>query len=136
MMTITGSTPIRLSGGLLLGAMALLAGCAATQVPQDKLEQRTAMAIGRDVGAFTISNQAMESDGGGRMNYTVTTKDGALYQCYIYEAPPLAKITSFGMAPTTSDAICTQRSGAKPGKAAQKETPPACNALLKAAGRC
>lgn len=49
---------------------------------------------------------------------------------------PLAKITTFGMAPTTSDAICTQKSGAKPGKAAQKDAPPACNALLKAAGRC
>lgn len=136
MITIAGLTSTRISGGLLLGAMALLAGCAATQVPQDKLEQRTAMAIGRDVGAFTISNQAMESDGGGRMNYTVTTKDGALYQCYIYEAPPLAKITTFGMAPTTSDAICTQKGGAKAGKAAHKEASPACNALLKAAGRC
>ncbi len=135
-MTIRALTSTRITRGLILGALALLAGCAATQVPQDKLEQRTAMAIGRDVGAFTISNQAMESGGGGRMNYSVTTKDGALYQCYIYEAPPLAKITTFGMAPTTSDAICTQKSGAKPGKATQKEASPACNALLKAAGRC
>ncbi len=135
-MTIAGLTSTRITRGVSLGAMALLAGCAATQVPQDKLEQRTAMAIGRDVGAFTISNQAMESGGGGRMNYTITTQDGALYQCYIYEAPPLAKITTFGMAPTTSDAICTQKSGAKPGKAAKKDVPPACNALLKAAGRC
>lgn len=114
----------------------LLLGCAATSVPQDKLEQRTATAIGRGVGNFTITNQKMEE--GGRMNYSVATSDGASYQCYLYEAPAMSKVVTLGMAPTTSDAICTPnvsgRSATTPAKPATSSA--ACNALLKAAGKC
>ena len=115
---------------------AVLAGCAATSVPQDKLAQRTATAIGRDVGSFTIANQQMED--GGRLNYTVTAQDGAAYQCYIYEAPGVLKVTSLGMAPTTSDAICTPRATGRSAGVAARQAPanPNCNALLKAAGKC
>jgi hypothetical protein len=63
-----------------LAALALLSGCAAT-IGQDTLEQRTAQAIGRTVGPFTLSDRSEET--GGRINYTVNTRDGATYRCYL-----------------------------------------------------
>lgn len=109
----------------------ILSGCAST-MSAAKIEQRTALAIGREVGSFSIGAKSEES--GGRVNYTATTKDGQVYQCYVYGATGLAKATSFGMVPD-SDAICTamNRGAAKPAPATA-QTP--CNALLKAAGKC
>lgn len=122
---------------ICLGAAALislgLSGCAAT-ISQDGLEQRTSVAIGRQVGAFTISNKTTET--GGRINYVAKTNDGATYQCYMYSATGFQKAMSFGQTPN-SDAICT----AMVGKGAAPAAPAAassasCNALNKAAGRC
>jgi hypothetical protein len=115
-------------------AMALLTGCAAT-IDQSGLEQRTAQAIGRSVGQFSISDRSEET--GGRINYSVQTRDGAAYRCYLYGATGFQKAMSFGQTPH-SDAICTAMVGSKGGapvpvpKAAGAE----CNALLRAAGRC
>ncbi|MES2946422.1 MAG: hypothetical protein V4772_26440 [Pseudomonadota bacterium] len=108
-----------------------VSGCAAT-IGQDGLAQRTSLAIGREVGSFTISDQ--RPDTGGRIDYSVKTKDGAQYRCYMYSATGFQSVMSFGQIPH-SDAICTKMGpGAAPAEAAK--TPSTCNALLKAAGRC
>lgn len=104
------------------------AGCAAT-INQEGLEQRTSAAVGRPVGSFTISDKTEER--GGRINYSVKTRDGASYQCYLYSATGFQKAMSFGQTPN-SDAICSamgKGSAATPAAAT-------CNALLKAAGKC
>lgn len=121
-------------------AAALLAGCAAT-TSQQTLEQRTAQAIGRSVGQFTVSDKTEET--GGRINYTVNTRDGVAYSCYMVGATGFQKAMSFGQIPD-SDAICTARvggnpRGGNPGAAAPSQpgrAGEACNALLRAAGRC
>lgn len=123
-------------------ALALLTGCAAT-IDQSGLEQRTAQAIGRTTGQFSITDRSEET--GGRINYTVNTRDGATYRCYLYGVTGLQKTMSFGQIPH-SDAICTAMVGS-PGNttspAAATATEPRsrsagkeCNALLRTAGRC
>lgn len=122
-------------------AVALLGGCAST-INQDGLEQRTAQAIGRSVGQFSIAERSEET--GGRINYRVNTRDGAAYSCYLYGVTGFQKAMSFGQTPH-SDAICTPmvggqaRGGNKPppvsgqgGRSGGSE----CNVLLRAAGRC
>jgi hypothetical protein len=125
----------------LATALALLAGCAST-ITQDGLEQRTAQAIGRSVGQFAITDRSEEA--GGRINYTVNTRDGVAYRCYLYGATGFQKAMSFGQIPH-SDAICTAMVGGKGGSGNQKPAAAgqdgrsaggACNALLRAAGRC
>jgi hypothetical protein len=106
------------------------------------MEQRTAQAIGRTVGQFTIADRSEET--GGRINYTVNTRDGAAYRCYLYGATGLQQAVTFGQTPH-SDAICTAMAGGQGGN--RNEAPAAtgqrgrssggnCNALLQAAGRC
>lgn len=121
--------------------IALLSGCAAT-IDQGGLEQRTAQAIGRSVGQFTITDRTEET--GGRINYTVRTSDGMIYGCYLYGVTGFQKAMSFGQTPV-SDAICTATTGGKstgknqlPAASGQRgsSTGGTCNALLKAAGRC
>ena len=114
-------------------ALALLTGCAAT-IDQDGLEQRTAQAIGRPAGQFTITDRSEET--GGRINYTASTRDGKAYRCYLYGATGFQKAMSFGQTPH-SDAICTAMAGGSgKGGPAVKDAGAACNALLRAAGRC
>lgn len=117
------------------------AGRAAT-INQDGLERRTAQAIGRSVGQFAISERSEEA--GGRINYSVTTRDGAAYRCYLVVATGFQKAMTFGQMPH-SDAICTAMAGGKSGSGNQRPAaacqsgPSAggeCNALLRAAGRC
>lgn len=121
----------------MVTALALLTGCAAT-IDQNGLEQRTAQAIGRPAGQFTITDRSEET--GGRINYTASTRDGKAYRCYLYGATGYQKAMSFGQTPH-SDAICTALVGGA-GKAlpAQPEgvkgAGAKCNALLRAAGRC
>lgn len=125
----------------LATSLALLAGCAAT-INQDGLEQRTAQAIGRPVGQFAITDRSDEA--GGRINYTVNTREGAAYRCYLYGATGFQKAMSFGQTPH-SDAICTAMAGGKSGSGSQgpaatgqrgRSAGGDCNALLRAAGRC
>lgn len=127
---------------LTAAVLALLGGCAAT-IDQSGLEQRTAQAIGRTVGQFTISDRSEET--GGRINYSVQTRDGAAYRCYLYGVTGFQKAMSFGQIPH-SDAICTAMVGSAgnggaqaPAAAAQPQGRGAakeCNALLRTAGRC
>ena len=131
----------------LVAAVAFLTGCAST-LDQAGLEQRTGQAIGRTAGQFTITDRQEET--GGRINYTVNTRDGATYRCYVYGATGFQKAMSFGQTPH-SDAICTAMVGSKSGSSSPAAPAPAaatapaargrnaspeCNALLKAAGRC
>ena len=140
MMTLLPIAPIA-------AALALLSGCAAT-IDQDGLEQRTAQAIGRPAGQFSITERTEE--GAGRINYSVHTRDGAAYRCYLYGATGFQKAMSFGQTPH-SDAICTAMAASKSGTSSPAAAAPAaapapaargrsaspeCNALLKAAGRC
>lgn len=126
----------------LVAVVAFLTGCAST-LDQAGLEQRTGQAIGRTAGQFTITDRQEET--GGRINYTVNTRDGASYRCYVYGVTGFQKAMTFGQTPH-SDAVCTAMVGgagnggaqapaaaAQPqGRAAAKE----CNALLRTAGRC
>ena len=125
----------------LAAALALLAGCAAT-ISQEALEQRTAQAIGRTVGQFTITDRSEET--GGRINYTVNTRDGVAFRCYLVGATGFQKAMSFGQTPH-SDAVCVTMVGGKSGSGNQapaatgqsgRSAGPECNALLRAAGRC
>ncbi len=120
--------------------LASLSGCAAT-IDQAGLEQRTAQAIGRSAAQFSIADRSEEK--GGRINYTVNTRDGVSYRCYLYAATGLQQAVTFGQTPH-SDAICTANAA---GQTAPPRTQDAkatrgsagsgsCNALLRAAGRC
>lgn len=125
-----------------IATVALLTGCAST-LDQSGLEQRTGQAIGRTAGQFTITDRQEET--GGRVNYTVNTRDGATYRCYVYGATGFQKAMTFGQTPH-SDAICTAMVGSAgnggaqaPAAAAQPQGRSAakeCNALLRTAGRC
>lgn len=118
---------------LSLSLLSALFGCAAT-IDQGGIEQRTSLAIGREVGSFTISERG--EDTGGRINYTVKSRDGAVHKCYLYSATGFQRAMSFGQTPH-SDAICT--AFGKPGASTSAPAAPGsgqCNALLKAAGRC
>ena len=112
----------------VITTLALLGGCAAT-IDQGGLEQRTAQAIGRAVGQFTITGRSEET--GGRINYAVNTRDGASYSCYMYSATGFQRAMSFGQTPH-SDAICTPMAGGARSRPAGEE----CNALQRAAKRC
>jgi hypothetical protein len=124
-------------------ALVLLTGCAAT-IGQEGLEQRTALAIGRSVGQFTLSDKSEET--GGRINYLVNTRDGMTYSCYLYGVTGFQKAMSFGQTPH-SDAVCTSKVSASGQSRGGNQGPAAagkpasragetCNALHRAAGRC
>ena len=110
-------------------AFLFLQGCAAT-IGQEGLEKRTSLAIGREIGKFTIQSKSEET--GGRINYSVKTTDGATYQCYMYSATGFQKAMSFGQTPD-SDAVCSLTSGKASSTLGSQGT---CNALMKAAGKC
>lgn len=145
-------------------ALTLLGGCAST-LDEGGLEQRTAQAVGRPAGQFSITDRHEES--GGRLNYTVNTRDGSTFRCYLYGPTGFQKAMSFGQTPH-SDAVCTAMVGSAAGNNSRSgigsanpsrsdanaptsapATAPAaapqqrdraaakdCNALLRAAGRC
>ena len=143
----SSTRPVLLWAAPAVAALALLSGCAST-LDQRGLEQRTAQAIGRSVGQFSITDR--EEETGGRINYTVNTLDGMAYRCYLYGATGFQKAMSFGQTPH-SDAICTAMVASKSGSSSPAAAAPAaspapaargrsagpeCNAWLKAAGRC
>lgn len=119
---------------LASATLALLSGCASTMT-QDELESRTAQAVGRSVGQFTISDRTEET--GGRVNYTVNLKGGGSYRCYLYGATGFQRAMSFGQTPH-SDAICNAVGGGKTPAASGERSRSGgeCNALLRSAGRC
>lgn len=101
--------------------LVLSAGCASFTVSDDAIERNTAQALGLPRGSFTISDRVND---GVKASYTVKTHAGKQYACYVTGA-----VTQLGR--SVSDAICT---GA--GKGSRPAAEPACNALLKAAGKC
>lgn len=105
-----------------------LSRCAAT-IGQEGLDQRTSLAIGREVGSLTITNKTEET--GGRIHYTARAGNGTTYHYYSYSATAFQQTMSFGQTPH-SDAVCTQMGG----KTAPALPAASCNALSRAAGRC
>ena len=127
---------------LTLALTAIFAGCAtgisSSALPPDagnKADQKISMAIGQEVGTFSIaSQQKIESPGGtDATQYTVKTKAGKTFKCDIFEPSGFGKVMSWGMA-SGSSAMCTDftASSADQGKTNKA----GCNALLKAAGKC
>lgn len=106
-------------------AMAVLAtGCASVAVTDQAMADKTAFSLGLEKNEFTISDRR---DDGFQTYYTVRTKDGKRYNCYV-----AGGFTVAGR--MVSDAVCNEA-----GKAAKKPgagNEPSCNALLKATGRC
>ncbi|MDQ0014220.1 hypothetical protein J2W23_002611 [Variovorax boronicumulans] len=126
------STPLLLA---LLTAAALAVGCASTAVTDDAIVTNTSRALGLPPSAFTISNRA---DSGVQTTFIARTDGGRTYNCYVE-----GSVSVVGR--VVSDAICQEmrqsdapasarRSNAKP--APVPAPAPACNALLRAAGRC
>lgn len=112
------------SGFLFVTLLAgLTTGCASMTVTNDALEKNTAFALGIEKNTFTIYDR---EDDGMKSTYLVKTNSGKKYSCYV-----TGSVTVVGR--VVSDAICNEA-----GKRAKKtsETDSACNALLKAAGKC
>jgi len=118
----------RLSLGATFLIAGLMAGCASVTVDNNSIEDRTAFALGLDKSAFTVSNRV---DDGVVSRYSVTTKAGKKYNCYVGGGLSI-------LGRQVSDAICNEApgGGAASSPAAAGASAPACNALLKAAGRC
>ncbi|NJA08099.1 hypothetical protein ACQE3E_19340 [Methylomonas sp. MED-D] len=125
---------------LTVTLLSVLSGCATTanNAPAqggNKAESKISMAIGREIGNFTITNsQATEAPTGyNGMQYTVKTNDGATFKCEILEPSGLGKFATWGMA-SGADAMCTDftRGSSDIGKTNNAN----CNALLRAAGKC
>jgi hypothetical protein len=125
----------------LAASLAFLAGCSST-INQEDLEERTAQAIGRTVGQFTIADRTEET--GGRVNYTAYLRSGGSYRCYLYGATGLQKAMSFGQTPH-SEAICKVVSSGQsrsntmaPSSAGDRGRSGGgeCSSLARAAGRC
>ena len=93
------------------------------------------MAIGQEVGQFTITNQQkVEAPGGfDGTQYTVKTNAGKTFKCEILEPSGFGKVMTFGMA-SGAGAMCTDFT--KGSKDIGKTNKESCNALLRAAGKC
>lgn len=125
MKTICFRRPVAASVAASLVAMAgLVAGCASVAVTSDAIERNTAQALGLERGAFTVSNR---EDDGVKTTYLVNTSAGKRYSCYV-----TGTVSVVGR--VVSDAVCNQVG--KSAKHASGATTQACNALLKAAGKC
>jgi hypothetical protein len=111
----------------------IISGCALVQtnkLSDDVLTQRTGFALGLDKSEFTISNR-QEPNKSSEVYYLVTTKSGKKFNCYV-----AAGFTSI-VTPNSdaSDAVCSEMGGSS-GTSSGNSKGKACNALLKAAGKC
>jgi hypothetical protein len=100
-----------------------------------KAQQKISMAIGQEVGQFTITSQQKIDAPMGQngAQYAVQTKAGKSYKCDIYEPSGFGNVVMWGNA-VGSSAMCTDFT--KGSADAGKTNAASCNALLKAAGRC
>jgi hypothetical protein len=123
----------------LLAAALLVGGCASHAVTDDAIVTNTSRALGLPPSAFTISNRA---DSGVQTTFIARTDGGRTFNCYVE-----GSVSVVGR--VVSDAICqemrqsdapasSRRANARPasGTAPAPAPAPACNALLRAAGRC
>ena len=111
------------------------AGAAKPAADNSKAEKKISMAIGQEVGGFSITEQQKTDAPAGYdgTQYTVKTKAGKTFKCDILEPSGFGKAISFGMT-SGVNAMCTDFTK---GSADQGKTNKAsCNALLKAAGKC
>lgn len=100
----------------------IVSGCASVAVSNTAIEQNTAHTLGLAKGSFTITDRV---DSGIKSSYTVKTKGGKQFNCYVTGSLSL-------IGPAVSDPMCTAvGQGIKPGKVEGQ-----CNALTRAAGRC
>ena len=110
---------------------------ASTKVAKNtaKAERKISMAIGQEIGDFTIVDQEkLEANVGfNKTQYTVNTNGGKTYKCEIIEGTGFYKVATFGVG-SGADAMCTDfTKGSKDKGTINKAS---CNALLKAAGKC
>ena len=123
----------------LLAAALLVGGCASHAVTDDAIVTNTSRALGLPPSAFTVSNRA---DSGVQTTFIARTDGGRTFNCYVE-----GSVSVVGR--VVSDAICqemrqsdapaySRRANARPasGTAPAPAPAPACNALLRAAGRC
>ncbi len=87
----------KLSAALL--AIVSASGCASFAVTDQKLEQNTAFALGLDKEDFTVSDRM---DDGLKTTYSVKTKSGKKYNCYI-----MGSLSITGR--NVSDAMCNEK---------------------------
>jgi len=101
---------------LLCGALLVLGGCASMEnkmASDALLTRKAAVSLNVPDNEVTISNRSAEQTlGSATLHFTATTKQGSTHRCYITS-------TWFGL--YKSEAVCAGG---------------ACNALLKAAGKC
>jgi hypothetical protein len=100
-----------------------------------KAEKKISMAIGEEVGGFSITDQQKVDAPAGfdGTQYSVKTKAGKTFKCEILEPSGFGKAISFGMS-SGAGAMCTDFT--KGSKEQGKTNQASCNALLKAAGKC
>ena len=100
-----------------------------------KAQKKISMAIGKEVGEFTITGQQKIDAPAGYdgTQYAVKTNSGKSYKCEILEMSGFGKAMTWGMG-TGAGAICTDFT--KGSADAGKTNKASCNALLKAAGKC
>ena len=90
--------PARLA--ITMTATVLLAlGCASVAVTDETLQKNTAFAIGEDIDTFTIFDRV---DEGIKTTYSVKTKSGQRYNCYV-----TGTVSVVGR--TVSDAMCNKK---------------------------
>lgn len=77
----------------------VLTGCASLSITDDKIAERTALALGLNAGSFTVHDRQDEATS---TRYLVKTKGGEQYNCTVG-----GFISLFGR--VVSDAICTKR---------------------------
>lgn len=106
---------------------ALIAGCASAVVKEDHLQQKTAFALGLEPNSFTVADRV---DDGLQTRYSVKTNDGRRFNCYVEGS------FSFGTGRVVTDAVCSQIGRPANNSGNAGAAGPACNALLKAAGKC
>jgi len=114
--------PIALATAAIL--VALTSACASFSVTDDAIERNTAQSLGLAKGTFTITDR---SNDGVKASYLVRTDNRKQFSCYV-----TGGISVTGRA--ASDAICSELG--KGGMSGKPATDGACNALLKAAGKC
>ena len=101
----------------------------------DKATKKISMAIGEEIGDFTVTAQeATDAPTGYKgTQYTVMTNGGKKFKCDILEPSKLGKIATWGMG-SGADAMCTDFTKGSSEKG--KTNAASCNQLLKAAGKC
>ncbi len=118
------------------GASASAAPAAVEPAPvTDKATKKISMAIGEEIGDFTVTAQEPTDAPKGYKGtqYTVMTNGGKKFKCDILEPSKLGKIATWGMG-SGADAMCTDFTKGSSEKG--KTNAASCNQLLKAAGKC